>query len=327
MMNGLANLPPVLRFQTFVFRLGGVVATGTFNSIGGIQTLFGHKTVKLADGSVFKARFDPRSQQITGSLTKATVAKVLNNNAITTQGTTRVGFQLIVSNVLLASDTLEFLTRTSGNKLQMDYKLSRAGKPLGGSFQILKAIGRDALTISGTRGDAWSVKFFIIPRFGVDTNPGLDALSSINVRIGQRFVQKINSLQLSSTSGGNITMLKPAVKNGVAKLQIDTKKFVGQLETFGLDTLQTFISPAADVAPPPANVTNFPNAGVPPGSFTNTDFDLGLDFNRNGNNASYTGEYGKLILGLPGKKVWIDNVGAGDRRPQLPANPPPAPAH
>src|SRR5581483_10433300 len=130
---------------------------------------------------------------------------------------TRLGFQLIVSNVLLASDTLEFLTRKSGNKLQMDYKLSRAGKPLGGSFQILKAIGRDALTISGTKGDAWSVKFFIIPRFGVDTNPGLDALSSINVRIGQRFVQKINSLQLSSTSGGNITMLKPAVKNGVAK--------------------------------------------------------------------------------------------------------------
>ena len=83
---------------------------------------------------------------------------------------------------------------------------------MGGNFQIISALGKDGLTLSGTRGDAWRVKFMVIPRFGVDPSPGLDALSSINVRIGQNFIQRIPATQFTSTQGGNITLIKPAVK-------------------------------------------------------------------------------------------------------------------
>jgi hypothetical protein len=326
-MNLQGNAAPSLRFQTFVFRLGNIVVKGQIDATGKLVTLVGNKLLRLPNGAIFKGKVDPKTGLISATLSKATVAQVLNNTSITDQGVTRLGFQLIVSNGVVAADTLEFLTRRIGDKLQMDYRMSKSGRPLGGAFQILSAVGKDGKTISGTRGDAWRVKFMIIPRFGVDTNPGLDALASINVRIGQRFVQKISSLQLTSTRNGSITMLKPAISTGVAKLKIDTRKFIGEVQTFPLDTLQTFISPAADVAPPPAKNPTFPNAGVTPGSFTNTDFDLGIDMNRTGNNASFIGEYGRFIIGVPGKKVWVDVISAADRRPQAPASPPPAPSH
>ena len=327
LMNLQGNGSPSLRFTTFVFRLGNVVVKGNIDSSGHIVTQVGNKTLKLPDGSVFSGRVDPRTGLITGALSKATVARILNNSAVTGQGITRLAFGLIVSNNVLAADTLEFSTRMVGDKLQMDYRMSKSGQPLGGSFQIVSALGKDASTLSGTKGDAWKVKFMIVPRFGIDTNPGLDALASINVRIGQNFVQKIPATQLTSTNNGSISLLKPAIKTGVSKLKIDGHKFIGQLETFSLDTLQTFISPAADVQQPALSPASFPNAGVPPSGFTNTDFDLGIDMNRTGNNASFTGEYGRFIMGVPNRSSWVDLVGVADRRPQAPASPPPAPAH
>ena len=324
--SGLINMQavgaPSLRFTNFIFRLGSVVVNGIIDQKGNVVAQNNRKLV-LPDGSQFTAKINAQTGLITGTLTKATVATVLNNTAITDRGLTRLAFQVILSNNILAAETLEFSTHKVGNKLSLDYSIAKTGNTMGGNFQILSALGKDGLTISGTRGDAWHVKFMIIPRFGVDPNPGLDALTSLNVRIGQNFIQRIPATQFTSTRGGNITLLKPAVKGAevVAKLTINTHKYIGSLDTFTLGSLSTFISPAADVAAPPKQVNGFPNAGVPPTSFTNTAFDLGIDVNRSGNNSSFIGEYGRFILGLPIKTEWVDKVNLGDKRPQVPAPP------
>jgi hypothetical protein len=313
-----------LRFSTFVFRLGGISVTGRFDVTGKVVNLK-QKKIVLPDGSIFTAKVDPHSGVLSGSLTKATVLKLLNGNSITDRGTARLGMLFVLSNNVLASDLVEFATRRAGNKISMDYKLGKSGRPLAGSFQILSVSGKDAATVSGTSGDIWTTKFMIIPRFGIDTNPGLDALSSVTVRIGQNFVQKIPGTAFSSTRNGNITLLKPATKGEqVAKLTIDGRKFVGSLQTFPLGSTRTFISPAVDVKPPAPSGSS---AAIPLGNFVTTGFDLGIDLARTGNNASFTGEYGKLIIGLPGNKAWVDRIDEASHGAQAPAAPQPQPAH
>ena len=326
--NGLINMTGnainSLRFTTFQFRLGAYNVTGRVDIRGNVVNIRQDK-LKLPDGSQLTAKIDAHKGTISGTLSKATVLKQLNGTNVTDRSTTRLGMQFVLSNNVVCADTLEFASRRKGNKIALDYNMGRTGNPMGGTFQILNVVGNDGVTISGTRGDAWKAKFLLIPRFGIDTNPGLDSLSSITVRIGQSFVQKIPASSFASTKNGSISLLKPSTKGEqVAKLKIDTRKFTGELETFVLGSTRTFISPAVDVVNPAPSAGN---GAIPISSFVTTGFDLGLDLTRTGNNASFTGEYGKLIIGVPTQKRWVDNIGLASRGFQTPAPPQPVPNH
>ncbi len=324
--NGLINMTGnainSLRFTTFQFRLGAYNVTGRVDISGNVVNIK-QNTLKLPDGSQFKAKIDAHKGTLSGSLSKATVAKLLNGASITDRSTSRLGMQFVLSNNVVCADTLEFASRRKGNKIALDYNMSRTGRPLGGTFQILTVVGKDGTTISGTRGDAWNAKFLMIPRFGIDTNPGLDSLSSITVRIGQNFVQKIPANAFTSNKSGSISLLKPATKGEqVAKFKLDGRKFVGEVQTFVLGSTRTFISPAVDVVNPASPAGN---GAIPISSFVTTGFDLGIDLARTGNNASLTGEYGKLVIGVPNQKAWVDNIGKASRGFQIPAAPQPVP--
>ena len=110
---GLINMhavgAPTLRFTNFLFRLGAVVVNGIIDQKGNVVAQGGRKLV-LPDGSQFSAKIDASRGVIVGTLSKATVAAVLNNAAITDRGVTRLAFQVILSNNILAAETLEFAT-------------------------------------------------------------------------------------------------------------------------------------------------------------------------------------------------------------------------
>jgi len=304
-----------LRFTIFTFRLGPVSYSGWFDVEGNVVNRL-NKVIVNADGSQFKAKADAQKGTISGSITKATIVNILNNAApIIDHGTAVFAGGMSLSNNVVAADTVQFSTQKKGTKIGMEYALGKFGQPMAGGFQLVSVVGKDGKTISGTPGDAWQAKFIIVPRFGIDTNAGLDSLSSITVRIGTNFVQKIAASSLISGKNGNTNMAKPLIKNGVAKLQINGRSFVGTLQTFPLTTLETFISTAGEVNAP--NTTQSP---IPQGNFVSSNFDLGLDLTRSGNNASFTGEYGKFILGVPNQKKWLESIGLASRGPQ-PINP------
>jgi hypothetical protein len=327
-LNG--NAISSLRFTIFTFRLGPVSFSGQFDVHGNVVNRQNKKIIN-ADGSTLKARADAHAGTISGTISKATVVNLLNNAyAITDHGTAIIAAGMALSNNVVAADTVKFATQKKGTKIQLNYQLGRFGTPMAGGFQLLAVQGKDGKTPTGSIGDAWKAKFMIVPRFGIDTNAGLDSLSAITVRINTNFVQPITGL--NSSKSGNITISgKHAIKQGVDKLTINGKNFTGSLQTFPLPTIQTFISPASQVTAPNAPGTPGP---IPPGSFVSSNFDLGLDLTRTGNNASFTGEYGKFILGVPNQKAWLDSIGKASRGAQfiLPISttqplPPIPPAH
>lgn len=299
-----------LRFTIFTLRIGPVSYSGRFDVKGNVVNRL-NKKITNADGSQFTARADAHKGTISGSITKATIVNVLNNAfPITDHGSAVFAGGMALSNNVVAADTVKFSTKKKGTKIGMDYQLGRLGQPLAGGFQILAVSGKDGKTISGTPGDSWNVKFMVVPRFGIDANAGLDALSSITVRIGTNFIQKITGVK-SSKNGSSGISGKQLIKSGVSKLAINGKNFLGSMQTYPLPTTQTFISLATQVtAPAPSN------GGLPTSAFISSNFDLGLDLTRTGNNASFTGEYGKFILGVPNQKHWLDSIGKASRGAQ-----------
>jgi hypothetical protein len=168
---------------------------------------------------------------------------------------------------------------------------------MGGSFQILNVKGTDRLTIAGEPGDAWQVRFLAIPRFGIDATPAFDAINSIGVRIGTRYESRINGQRLTSSGSGKIQY--KADKTGapvVTNFSLDGRKFIGTLTTNSLSAFSTGIPQAGASARPSVNFT------------------LGLDIDRTGNNADFSGENSKAVYnkaqgarGVPGTQ-WVDQI-------------------
>ncbi len=289
---GLINIPGVspnttplpfvrsLNGTAFTFRLAGATFEGRFNEKGQVVNQRGGPVI-FADGARLKASVNSRSGQLRGSISKANLSRPLQAANITEGGTKRVGMGTVLCSAILGADMIEFATRRSGSKYRLDYKLGKIGRPLGGAFQLLSCKGTDRRTISGDEGDIWDAKFLIIPRFGIDANPGLDALAALGVRIGTRFDQRISSQALSSSKGGKVKLSVPKAKTLgaiVTKFSLDPVKFVGTLQT---NPLSTF-------------VTGLPQARNSRG-ITLSYFDIGIDLDRTGANADFIGEYGRKI--------------------------------
>ena len=285
----------VLNGTDFALSIGGIRYTGIFNIKGQATNRRGGPLV-FADGTRLKMSVNSRSGKLTGSLSKANLGRALGADGLQDRGTKRLGMAIELCNFVIHSDTIEFSTRLRGNKFGLDYKLGKSGRPLGGAFVITSARGRDGEDIAGNLGDSWNARFIIVPRFGIDSNAGLDALSAVRVRIGSRFVQSIPAASFTSSGQGTIKLQTQKTKAPVvSKLQIDPRKFTGSLQTNVISQFTTGI-PQAKVAV---------DAGR-----NSANYNLGIDIDRSGSNADMTGENGKAIF-TPLKGPGSTKAGAG----------------
>jgi hypothetical protein len=279
-----------LNGSDFMFVLGGATFKGRFNEKGQVVNDRGGPLV-FEDGSRMVCTVNSRSGQISGLIVKASLSKRLDAINITDRSTRRYSVGVGLCAVVHGSDILDFVTKRSGDKFQLDYKLGKLGSPLAGGFQIIGVKGSDKLTVAGLTGVQWATKFLAIPRFGIDANAGLDALDSINVRIGTRFNQKLTTL--TSNTRGDTTFSTKFPGESVAKLQLNSRNFRGQILTNPLSAQSTGIKPASEAAG--ASLANFT---------------LGLDLDRKGSNADFSGEASKHIS--TGQKsnrkphAWVD---------------------
>jgi len=199
----------------------------------------------------------------------------------------RAGIMVNCAHFVLGSDMLEFATRRSGDKFALDYKMGLAGRPLGGAFQVLGVKGVNRRTVSGQPGVAWTARFIAIPRYGIDTNAGLDAISALRVRMGTNFSQTISGKYFTSSAGGTVQLMKLPFKvlgPNVSKFSYSTRKFIGKLQTQPLAVLDTGLPQAQTAA--------------------TANFTLALDVLRTGNNTNYYGEVGKFITTYPKTMSW-----------------------
>ncbi|HYG76815.1 MAG TPA: hypothetical protein VEK08_17560 [Planctomycetota bacterium] len=283
-----------LNGSPFVFQVGGASFEGRFNATGQVVNARGGPLV-FEDGSRMVASVNPRSGQLSGAITRASLSKKLDAINIANRSTKRYSVGITICTAIVSTDVLEFVTRRNGDKYQADYQLGRLGQSLGGNFQIISVKGTDKRTIAGNNGVAWSVKFLAIPRFGIDANPGLDALTSVGIRIGTRFNQKFIAPQLTSTARGDIR-LAPNNLFGetVSRFQLSARSFRGSVVTQPLSFFVTGIRAAADAGTGAANFT------------------FGLDLDRTGTNTDFSGEAAKRIIAgqrSNGKNTnWIDQV-------------------
>lgn len=279
-----------LNGSDFMFALGGATFKGRFNEKGKVVNQRGGPLV-FEDGSRMSASVNARSGQLSGVITNASLAKKIDAINITDRSTRRYSIGMGVCNLLHAADVIEFATKRSGDKFQLDYKLGKTGTPLAGGFQIIGVKGSDKTTIAGLTGVQWAVKFLAIPRFGIDQNAGLDALNSVNVRIGTRFTQKLTTL--TSNARGDTQFSSKFPGETVSKFQLNSRNFRGQLLTQPLSFNATGIQPASSA-----------------GAASAANFSLGLDLDRTGGNADFSGEAAKHIS--TGQKAnrkshaWVD---------------------
>ncbi|HYF51661.1 MAG TPA: hypothetical protein VEJ63_19760 [Planctomycetota bacterium] len=294
-MNLSGSGAAVLNGTDFSIKLGGATISGIFNVKGQATNSRGGPLV-FADGSRLKMSVNPRSGQIKGNLTKANLGRLLGAESLQDRGTKRLGMSMELCDFVIHCDTIEFATRIKGNKFAMDYKLGKVGRPLGGAFLITSTRGKDGADIAGNLGDAWDSRFIFIPRFGIDANAGLDALTAIRVRIGSRFVFTIPASSLSNSGKGAIKLQPTKTKAPVvSKFTLDPRKFTGSLQT-------TVISQF---------ITGIPQAKVAVDAGRNSaNYNLGIDLDRSGNNADLIGEYGKQIF-TPLKGPGSTKAGAG----------------
>jgi hypothetical protein len=277
-----------LNGSKFMFFLGGAAFSGKLDISGRVVNDRG-KPLVMADGSRVSIAINPVNGQIKGSITKTTLGKLLDGINVSDRSSKRYSVGVTVVNFIAASDMLEFSTRKNSNKFMLDYQLGKIGQPLGGAFQILSVLGTDKPSVSGQNGVAWKTKFLAIPRTGAESNTGMDAVSLVRVRICERFVQEIDGRFLTSSRGGGLAFQTKNFGETVSKLAYNSRTFVGSLQTQPLSVFVTGISQA--------KLTT-----------TGANFTLGLDLDRSGANADFSGEVGKAITAYPSKGRWTDTA-------------------
>ena len=291
---GLINLggqPLRNLFNTeFEFRVGAAAFDGRFNVLGKVVNVNGGPVV-FADGSKMTANVDSRSGLVKGKITHATVGRAVNALNLPDRSTQRLGVGMLLCGFVIASDMIEFATHKVGDKFTLEYQLGKVGQPLGGAFQVTSVQGIDALDIAGEPASKWSIRFLAVPRFGVDPTPGFDAVSTVGIRIGTNFNQRISAAQLTSNKKGDIKLIgKQPDGASVSKFSFSASKFEGLIQTNALATI----------------FTGMLQARVAGGGSAN--FMLGFDLARTGSNSPYTGENSKVIITNAKHNRWMDRT-------------------
>ncbi|MGD0089319.1 MAG: hypothetical protein ABSE73_05305 [Planctomycetota bacterium] len=272
----------------FELHVGRAKFSGFLNYHGIVVNAHGGPAV-YADGSALHATVNPHTGIVQGTVKRASL---YHNGwtdlaSVQDRSTARAGIMLNCAHFILGSDMLDFATRRTGNKIALDYKLGSIGQPLGGAFQVVSVLGVNRKTVAGLDGVAWTAKFIIIPRFGVDPNAGLDDLSVFRVRIGTNFDQSIAGHYFTSTRSGDTQLMKNNyLGEYVSKATFSPTKFTGTIQTQSLSTYTTGLPQATAQA--------------------NSNFTLALDVQRGGTSTNFYGEVGRAILAHPRKKYWGD---------------------
>ena len=288
----------------FSFLFGSNVYSGFLNNQGKVLTPQGQPLI-FPDGTALKCTVDPVNGTITGQLLHANLSAGVNATAIENRSTKRVAVAIIIYNIVVATDTVEFQTKHIGTKYALTYLIGRTGRPLGGVFQVFDARGSDAFDIGGNPADTWISKFLIAPRFGIDdidneTVPGYSQLTNINVRIGTKFIGgypdsntsqivPIPALALATKKNGSISYISSGNGAYVKSLTINPASLSGIVITNALSI----------------NTTGLPQAHSLPAATANF-FNLGIDINRPLPASSFTGEDAKALINAPTFNKWID---------------------
>jgi hypothetical protein len=288
------DAPPLLNGSRFAFRIGGASYEGVFDSRGQVVSTRGGPLV-FADGSKLKVVVNGHTGQLVGSLTNANLSRLLGADSAVDRSTKRLAVGVFLFSKVLASDVIDFSTRISGNKFAYDFKLGKVGSALGGTFQLLNVKGMDRATVAGESGDAWAVKFLAVPRAGIESSPAFDAISSIGVRIGSRYENRIAGTKLLSSGSGAIQYkAEKTAAAVVTSFTLDPRTNVGALTTNPLSIFSTGIPTAYSST---ANSVNF---------------SMALDIDRTGNNGDFFGENSKALFNkaqgpkhIPGN-FWTD---------------------
>ncbi len=289
----------------FAVIFGGNTYVGYFNSSGKVLNQLGGPLI-FPDGTALKCTVDSVNGTITGQLLRANVAAGLNAAGLTNLSTKRIGFAILVHNILVACDTIEFTTKHIGTKYALNYSLGKLGRPLGGVFQVYDVRGSDGPDIAGNPGDAWTAKFLIAPRFGIDSlenesTPGYDNINNISVRIGTNFVQTTPVVIDPNDPSKNGFKIKP--KDGSIYLATTDPVF----NTF-LNVLT--INPATSTGLLVTKNLDINTTGMPQGksqtTATRNFYNMAIDINRGSANDPFSGEDAKSVLAVPTNNKWVD---------------------
>ena len=277
----------------FALIIGGGTYEGFMDENGIIGNQL-HNPLIFPDGTRLTGKVDSVNGVITGALTRANLGDTLDAVNIVNRSTKRIAVAIVIHNFVVASDIIEFQTKRVGNRFGLQYNIGRVGRPLGGGFQIYSIAGADSQDIAGNPGDAWTAKFLIYPRFGIDDVNGGSAdfstnLTSVGVRIGTNFTQTIPVSEFKIAKNGALTLKKPATfGQQVNKMQINPSSYSGFFITNPISVNATGTLQSTDV-----------NAA-------DTFFNAAVDINRVAPNASFSGEDAKFIRKAPAIHRWVD---------------------
>ena len=274
-INNLGNDQLALAGTAFSFSLGGVSFSGKLDKSG-------NYTAKLADKSSYSFKVNARAGSMDVKISKSSFLSGLELAGLT-NGTLRRTVQIVLGDLIISSEVLDFTSQVDGTKYALNYQIGKKGVSASGGFEVVSVKGKDDVALNGLPGDAWRVGFLAQPRAGV-TNPtglleGFDNIVSINVRIGSNFAQKI--------TGGGIIGAGPAITfvggaaDGVKSFKLDAKTGKGSIQTRTLAFKDTAIPQAAQSL-----------------ALSNIFFQLGVDLNRASKDATYMGEHARKIFNL-----------------------------
>lgn len=255
-----------LASSAVTFHLGGISFSGTLGKTGQFKAL-------LADKSKLAVKIDAKSGKFSAKISNGTFSSALNAKTFKDGDKTRESLSTVVGDAVAATEVLDFATRVSGSKYSLSYRIGSTGSNAGGSFQIVKARGRDQSGVNGAPADSWNVSFVAMAPLAIGTTQGVNNVTSATVRIGTNFVQK-----LAVSGNGKTTSFRSSI-GGVRRFSIQERSGKGNVTTAPLAPSQTGLQPASQSP-----------------RFGNIFFPLGVDLTRTG--TSFTGEHARRIFGL-----------------------------
>jgi hypothetical protein len=255
-----------LTSSVVTFHLGGISFIGTVGKKGQFSAI-------LADKSKLSVKISSKTGVFTAKISNGNFTAALNAKTFKNGDKTRESLGVVVGDAVAATEVLDFATRVSGTKYSLSYRIGGTGSNAGGSFQIVKARGKDQTGVNGAPADTWNINFVAMAPLGMGATQGISGVSSATVRIGTNFIQKL------AVSGNGKSTNFHSSTGGVRRFSLQDKTGKGTLTTSALAPSQTGLQPASQ-AP----------------RFGNIFFPLGLDLTRTG--AAFTGEHARRIFGL-----------------------------
>jgi hypothetical protein len=259
--------------SSFSFQLGNISASGKLGRSGSLKQ-------RQTDGSELSVKINPNSGTLDVKIKKGVFATALNAAALIDGQLTRRPLQVTIGDALVSSEVLDFETSVRGSRYALNYKLGRNGSSAAGGFLVTNVKGKDGVGSGGLPGDAWRVGFLAAARKGLRTatNPGLNDISGVTIRVGANFVQALTGPGFKSR--GDRTSFSGGRAGNVSKFTFNARMSKGTLNT---------------------NVLTFKSTGIPQAinavKYGNVYFPLGVDITRSAG-ASFTGEHSRRVFGF-----------------------------